>query len=32
MEAYYLLLGSPTIGWYSGIVVLDVVRGERVLD
>jgi hypothetical protein len=27
-----LLLGSPTIGWYSGIVVLDVVRGERVLD
>jgi hypothetical protein len=27
-----LLLGSPTIGWNSGIVVLDVVRGERVLD
>jgi hypothetical protein len=27
-----LLLGSPTIGWYSGIVVLDVMRGERVLD
>jgi hypothetical protein len=27
-----LLLGSPTIGWYSGIVVPDVVRGERVLD
>jgi hypothetical protein len=32
MAAYCLLLGSPTIGWYSGIVVLDVVRGERVLD
>jgi hypothetical protein len=23
---------SYTIGWYSGIVVLDVVGGERVLD
>jgi hypothetical protein len=32
MEGYCLLLGSPTIGWYSGIVVLDVVRGELVLD
>jgi hypothetical protein len=33
MAAYSLLLGSPTIGWYSaGIVVLDGVRGERVLD
>jgi hypothetical protein len=33
MAAYCLLLGSPTVGWYSGIVVLDdVVRGERVLD
>jgi hypothetical protein len=32
MAAYCLLLGSPTIGWYSGIVVLDVVRGKRVLD
>jgi hypothetical protein len=32
MAAYCLLLGSPTIGWYYGIVVLDVVRGERVLD
>jgi hypothetical protein len=32
MTAYCLLLGSPTIGWYSGTVVLDVVRGERVLD
>jgi hypothetical protein len=33
MTAYYgFLLGSPTIGWYSGIVVLDVVRGGRVLD
>jgi hypothetical protein len=32
MAAYCLLLDSPTIGWYSGIVVLDVVRGERVLD
>jgi hypothetical protein len=32
MTAYGLLLGSPTIGWYSGIVVLDVVRKERVLD
>jgi hypothetical protein len=27
-----LLLGSPTIGWYSGIVVLDVAREERALD
>jgi hypothetical protein len=27
-----LLLGSPTIWFYSGIVELDVVRGERVLD
>jgi hypothetical protein len=32
MTVYRLLLGSLTIGWYSGIVVLDVVRGERVLD
>jgi hypothetical protein len=32
MTAYCLLLGSPIIGWYSGIVVLDVVRGERVRD
>jgi hypothetical protein len=32
MTAYCLLLGSPTIEWYSGIVVLDVVRRERVLD
>jgi hypothetical protein len=32
MAAYCLLLGSPTIGWYSGIVALDVVRGEGVLD
>jgi hypothetical protein len=32
MMAYYLLSGSPTIGWYSGVVVLDVVRGERLLD
>jgi hypothetical protein len=32
MAAYCLLLGSLTIGWYSGIVVLDVVRGERVFD
>jgi hypothetical protein len=26
MTADYLLLGSPTIGWYSSIAVLDVVR------
>jgi hypothetical protein len=32
MTAYYSLLGSSSIGWYSGIVVLDVVRGDRVLD
>jgi hypothetical protein len=32
MTAYCLLLGSPTVGWYSGIVLLDVVRGGRVLD
>jgi hypothetical protein len=32
MTAYYLLLSSPAIEWYSGIVVLDEVRGERVLD
>jgi hypothetical protein len=32
MTAYCFLIGSPTIGWYSGIVVLDVVRGERVHD
>jgi hypothetical protein len=31
MTAYCLLIGWPKIGWYSGIVVLDVVRGERVL-
>jgi hypothetical protein len=31
LAVYCLLLGSPHIGWYSGIiVVLDVVRGERV--
>jgi hypothetical protein len=32
MTVYCLLLGSPTIGCYSGIVVLGVVRGKRVLD
>jgi hypothetical protein len=32
MAAYCLLLGSPIIEWCSGIVVLDVVREERVLD
>jgi hypothetical protein len=30
MTAYCLLLDSPTIGWYSGIVVLDVERGGSV--
>jgi hypothetical protein len=30
MTAYCLLLGSPAIGWYSDVVVLDVVRGEPV--
>jgi hypothetical protein len=30
MTAYCFLPGSPTIGWYSGVVVLDVVRGGRV--
>jgi hypothetical protein len=32
MAAYCLLLGYSTIRWFSDIVVLDVVRGERVLD
>jgi hypothetical protein len=32
MTAYLLLPGSSTIGWYSGVVLLEVVRGERVLD
>jgi hypothetical protein len=32
MMANYSLPGSPTIGWYSGVAVLDVVRGEGVLD
>jgi hypothetical protein len=32
MATYCLLLGYSTIGLYSGIVVLDVVKGERVLD
>jgi hypothetical protein len=32
MTVNCLLLGSPTLGWYLGVVVLDVVRGERVLD
>jgi hypothetical protein len=27
-----LLPGSPTLGWYLVVVVLDVVRGERGLD
>jgi hypothetical protein len=31
MTANYLLPGSPTTGRYLGVVVLDVVRGERVL-
>jgi hypothetical protein len=31
MTAGCLLLGSPTLG-YLDVVVLDVVRGERVLD
>jgi hypothetical protein len=32
MTVYFLIVGSPTIGWYSGIAVLDEVRGERFLD
>jgi zinc transporter ZupT len=32
MTANCLLSGSPTLGWHLGVVVLDVVRGERVLD
>jgi hypothetical protein len=32
MTAYCLLPDSPTIAWYSGVVVLDVVRGERVFE
>jgi hypothetical protein len=32
MTASCLLLGSTTLGWYMGIVLLDVVRGARVLD
>jgi hypothetical protein len=32
MTANCLLAGSPTFGWYLGVIVLDVVRGKRVLD
>jgi hypothetical protein len=32
MTANCLLPGSLALGWYMGVVVLDVVRGERVLD
>jgi hypothetical protein len=32
MTTNRLLPGSPTLGWYLGVVVLDVVRGERVFD
>jgi hypothetical protein len=32
MTANCLLLDTPTLGRYLGVVVLDVVRGERVLD
>jgi hypothetical protein len=32
MPANYLLSGSAVIGWYLGAVVLDVVKGARVLD
>jgi hypothetical protein len=32
MAASCLLPGYPTLEWYVGVVVLNVVRGERVLD
>jgi hypothetical protein len=32
MTGNCLLPGSPAVGWYSGVVALDVVRGERVLE
>jgi hypothetical protein len=32
MTGNCLLLGSAVVGWYLGAVVLDVVRGARVLD
>jgi hypothetical protein len=32
MTASCLLPGFPTHGWYLGVIVLDVVRGKRVLD
>jgi hypothetical protein len=32
MTASYLLLGSPILGRYLDVGVLDVVRGGRVLD
>jgi hypothetical protein len=32
MTANYFFLESPTIAWYSGVVVPDVVSGERVLN
>jgi hypothetical protein len=32
MIANCLLSSLPTLGWYMGVVVLDVVRGEHVLD
>jgi hypothetical protein len=32
MTANSLFLGSPTLGPYPGVVVLDVVRDVRVLD
>jgi hypothetical protein len=32
MTGNCLLPGSTTLGWYLGVVVLDVAREERVLD
>jgi hypothetical protein len=32
MTAYCFIPSPPTIVCYSGVVVLDVVRGERILD
>jgi hypothetical protein len=32
MTGNRLLPNSPTLEWYLGVVVFDVVRGERVLD
>jgi hypothetical protein len=32
MTANFLLHAFTTLGWYPGVVVLDLVRGARILD